>query len=110
MYDSSDTTRCDCALVREQEIHFVEFKHGVKTRRSVRVKDCIPQLAATINDFIKAGIIAPGSEVLAIACVGFQEELPPRSAQLEVRTVQLNNLVEAGVAVKLLVTDATTFA
>lgn len=110
MYESSDTTRCDCALVREREIHFVEFKHGVKTRRSERVKNCIPQLAATINDFIRAGIIAPGSEVLAIACVGFQEELPPRSAQLEVRTVQLNNLVEAGVAVRLLVTDTTTFA
>lgn len=110
MYDSGDITRCDCALIREPEIHFVEFKHGVKTRRSERVKECIPQLAATINDFIKAGIIAPGSEVLAIACVGFQEELPPRSAQLEIRTVQLNNLVEAGVAVRLLVTDTTTFA
>ncbi|MCR5888532.1 hypothetical protein LRS06_12290 [Hymenobacter sp. J193] len=109
-YLSDDATRCDCALVREQDIRFVEFKHGTKTRRSERVKDCIPQLAATINDYFKAGIIAPKSIVLAIACVGFQEEFPPRSAQLEARLVQLNILVDADIVVELLVTDSITFS
>lgn len=110
IYNSGDTTRCDCALVRNQDIRFVEFKHGVKTRRSERIKECIPQLAATINDFFKSGIIAPKSVVIAIACVGFQEEFPPRTAQLEVRLVQLNNLVEADVVVELLITDSISFA
>lgn len=110
LYDSSDSTRCDCALVREQEIQFVEFKHGNYRRRSERIKDCIPQLAATINDFFKAGILAPKSVVLAIACVGFQEEFPPRTASLEARIVQLNNLVQADVVVELRVTDSIVFA
>lgn len=109
LYDSGDTTRCDCALVCEQEIQFVEFKHGNHRRRSERIKDCIPQLAATINDFFKAGILAPKTVVLAIACVGFQEEFPPRSASLEARLVHLNNLVEADVVVELRVTDSTIF-
>ncbi|MBG8552989.1 hypothetical protein [Hymenobacter guriensis] len=109
-YLSDDATRCDCALVRDQDIRFVEFKHGTKTRRSERVKSCIPQLAATINDYFKAGIIAPKSVVLAIACVGFQEEFPPRSAQLEARQAQLNLLVGDDIVVELIVTDSTTFA
>ncbi|RFP67098.1 hypothetical protein D0N36_01035 [Hymenobacter lapidiphilus] len=110
MYESGDSTRCDCALVRKQEVRFVEFKHGTFRRRADRIKECIPQLAATINDFIMAGIIAPKSVVLAIACVGFQEEFPPRTAQLDARILQLNKLVGSDVVVELLVTDSTTFA
>jgi hypothetical protein len=109
LYDSGDTQRCDCALVCAQEIRFVEFKHGNHRRRTERIKDCIPQLAATINDFYKAGLIAPKSEILAIACVGFQEEFPPRNASIEARVLQINSLVEGGIVVDLKVTDSTTF-
>lgn len=109
LYSSADTTRCDCALVCDEQIHFIEFKHGLYKRRTDRVRECIPQLAAAINDFYKAGILLPKTVVLAIACVGFTEELPPRTASLDARILQLNKLVEADVAVELRVTDVTSF-
>ncbi|UOQ78614.1 hypothetical protein MUN84_08775 [Hymenobacter sp. 5516J-16] len=108
LYGSADAQRCDCALVREEEIHFVEFKHGLNKNRSARLKECIPQLAAAINDFVQAGIIAPHSVVRAIACVGFAEQRPPRSAAIEARILQLNLLVP-DVAVELYVEDSTEF-
>ena len=109
LYSSADTSRCDCALVCEERIHFVEFKHGVNKRRTDRVKECIPQLAAAINDFYKAGILLPNTTVLAIACVGFTEEFPPRTASLDARILQLNRLVNDAIAVELQVTDTTVF-
>lgn len=110
LYGSADATRCDCALVRQEEIHFVEFKHGKNKNRPERLRECIPQLAAAINDFVQAGIIAPHSAVLAIACVGFAEQRPPRGAAIEARILQLNKLVSAEVAVELHVTDETIFS
>ena len=109
LYSSADASRYDCALVCDEQIHFVEFKHGVNKRRPDRVKECIPQLAAAINDFYKAGILLPNTIVLAIACVGFTEEFPPRTASLDTRILQLNRLVEADIAVELRVTDTTAF-
>lgn len=110
LYHSGDGTRCDCALAHEQQLRFVEFSHGVFRRRSARVEKCIPQLAATINDFYALGIIPAGSVVQAIICVGFTEDFPPRTAMTDIRTVQLNLLVKAPVAVELRVSDETTFA
>lgn len=110
LYSSADATRCDCALVRQEEIHFVEFKHGKNKNRPDRLRECIPQLAAAINDFVLAGIIAPHSVVQAIACVGFAEQRPPRGAAIEARMLQLNKLVAAGVVVELHVTDNTSFS
>lgn len=109
LYGSADATRCDCALVRQEEIHFVEFKHGKAKNRPDRLRECIPQLAAAINDFLLAGIIAPHSVVLAIACVGFAEQRPPRGAAIEARILQLNKLVSGNVAVELHITDHTAF-
>lgn len=109
LYGSTDATRCDCALVRQEEIHFIEFKHGKNKRRSERLSECIPQLAATINDFLRAGIIAPHSVVVAIACVGFAEQRPPQGAAIEARKLQLNRLVTGAVAVQLYVRDDTVF-
>jgi hypothetical protein len=109
LYSSADTTRCDCALVCDEQIHFIEFKHGVSKRRTDRVKECIPQLAAAINDFYKAGILLPNTTVQAIACVGFTEEFPPRTASLDARILQLNRLVEVDIIVELQVTDTTIF-
>lgn len=109
LYSSGDATRCDCALVCGEEIHFVEFKHGKNKNRAERLRECIPQLAAAINDFYQAGIIAPHSAVWAIACVGFAEQRPPQGAAVEARKLQLNKLVANSVAVELLVTDHTVF-
>ena len=109
LYGSADATRCDCALVRQEEIHFIEFKHGKAKNRPDRLRECIPQLAAAINDFLRAGIIVPHSVVLAIACVGFAEQRPPRGAAIEARILQLNKLILGNVAVELHVTDNTSF-
>ena len=109
LYGPADTRRCDCALVRGEEVHFIEFKHGVTKNRSDRLKECIPQLAAAINDFIQAGIIAPQSVVRAVACVGFVSQNPPRGAAVEARVLQLNKLVKE-VAVELYVADNTEFS
>ena len=109
LYSSADTRRCDCVLVQDEAIHFVEFKHGVNKNRSDRLKECIPQLAAAINDFIHAGIIAPQSIVRAVACVGFVSQNPPRGAAVEARVLQLNKLVKE-VAVELYVADSIEFS
>jgi len=106
---SDDPSRCDCALVQEEIIQFVEFKHGKYARRTERIKDCIRQLANSINDFYNAGILPPKQTILAIACVGFTEELPPRSASLEAHQARLNLLVAVDVLVELRVTDTTLF-
>jgi hypothetical protein len=108
LYSSADAKRCDCALVRQDEIHFVEFKHGKFAKRAERLKECIPQLAAVINDFLQAGIIAPNSVVRAIACIGSAEQHPPQNAAIEARKLQLNLLVPS-VAVELFVTAHTSF-
>lgn len=109
LYTSGDARRCDCALVQEETIYFVEFKHGNSRRRTERVRDCIPQLAYSINDFYSNGIFPARHAVLAIACVGFAEELPPRNASLEALQARLNLLVAADVLVELRVTDTTRF-
>ena len=110
LYGPADATRCDCALMRAEEVHFVEFKHGKHKNRPDRLRECIPQLAAAINDFVRAGIIAPHSVVLAIACVGFADQRPPRGAAIEARILQLNKLILANVVVELHVADITGFA
>ncbi|MDO7875044.1 hypothetical protein Q5H93_09910 [Hymenobacter sp. ASUV-10] len=109
LYDSGDATRCDCALIQAEDIRFVEFSHGNFRRRSQRVEKCIPQLAATINDFYQYGIITEGTVVQAFICVGFTDEFPPQNASLDARKAQLNLLVKANVAVELYVTDQTIF-
>lgn len=109
LFASSDPSRCDCALVQDETIQFVEFKHGNYRRRTDRIKDCIPQLANSINDFYNAGILPPRHTVWAIACVGFTEEFPPRNASLEAHQARLNLLVSVDVLVELRVTDTTTF-
>lgn len=109
LFDSNDPSRCDCALVKEEIIQFVEFKHGNFRRRTERVRDCISQLAKSINDFYSKGILPARHTVLAIACVGFTEEFPPQNASLEALQARLNLLVSADVLVELHVTDTTVF-
>lgn len=109
LFASDDPSRCDCALVQAEIIHFVEFKHGNYRRRTDRIKDCIPQLANSINDFYTNGILSARHAVLAIACVGFTEEFPPRTASLEAHQARLNLLVSVDILVELRVTDTTLF-
>ena len=109
LFASGDARRCDCALVQAEIIHFVEFKHGNSRRRTERIRECIPQLAHSINDFYSNGIFPARHAVLAIACVGFAEEFPPRNASLEALQARLNLLVAADVLVELRVTDTTRF-
>ncbi len=109
LFASNDPSRCDCALVQEETICFVEFKHGNYRRRTERIKDCIPQLANSINDFYKNGVLAARHVVIAIACVGFTEEFPPQNASLEAHQARLNLLVSVDVLVELRVTDTTIF-
>ncbi|RZJ91516.1 MAG: hypothetical protein EOO60_07925 [Hymenobacter sp.] len=110
LFASDDPSRCDCALVQEENIRFIEFKHGKYTRRTERIKDCIKQLANSINDFYSTGILPARHNVLAIACVGFTEEFPPRNASLEALSARLNLLISADVVVELRVTDTTVFS
>lgn len=109
LFASNEPSRCDCALVQEETIHFVEFKHGNQRRRTDRIKDCIPQLASSINDFYTNGVLSARHAVLAIACVGFTEELPPRNASLEALQARINLRVPADIVVELRVTDTTLF-
>ena len=110
LFASSDPSRCDCALVQNEIIHFVEFKHGNYRRRTERIQACVKQLANSINDFYSTGIIPARHSVLAIACVGFTEEFPPRNASLEALSARLNLLISADVIVELLVTNTITFS
>ncbi|MBC7449393.1 MAG: hypothetical protein H7330_15175 [Hymenobacteraceae bacterium] len=109
LYGPAHAQRCDCVLICDEEAHFIEFKHGLTKNRTERVKECIPQLAETIVDFHRRGIIADGSTVRAIACVGFTEQWPPRGASLEARVVQLNRLTPDTVLVELSVSNQTSF-
>jgi hypothetical protein len=110
LFSSSDASRCDCALVQNENIHFIEFKHGNYKRRTERIKDCIRQLANSINDFHNTGVLPAHHSVVAIACVGFTDELPPRNASLEALSARLNLLISADVVVELRVTDTTIFS
>jgi hypothetical protein len=109
LFASDDPSRCDCALVQGETIHFVEFKHGNYRRRTERIQDCIRQLANSINDFYSMGILPPQHTVLAIACVGFTEEFPPRNASLEALQARINLRVPADIVVELRVTDTIAF-
>lgn len=109
LYGPGHVQRCDCVLICDEEAHFIEFKHGQAKNRTERVKECIPQLAETIADFHRRGIITDGSTVRAIACVGFTEQQPPRGASLEARIVQLNRLTPDTVVVELSVSNRTSF-
>jgi hypothetical protein len=109
LFTDADHTRCDCALICDDEIQFVEFKHGNSKRRTDRVKECISQLAATITAFHSRQIIPDNCTVRAIACVGFTEQRPPRDASTAAQTLLLNRLTPDSVVVELEITDETAF-
>ena len=109
LYDDADPTRCDCALICDEEIQFVEFKHGNTKRRTDRIKECIPQLAATITAFHRLQIIPDSCTVRAVACVGFTEQRPPRDASTRAQELLINKLTPDTIVVELAITDETSF-
>ncbi len=109
LYDDADPTRCDCALICDDAIQFVEFKHGKSKRRTDRIKECIPQLAATITAFHRLQIIPASCTVRAIACVGFTEQRPPHDASTRAQELMINKLTPDTVVVELAITNETAF-
>lgn len=81
LYEDSDAERCDCALIINQQLHFIEFKTS-QADRNTGPGECIRQLAATICEFYDREIIEPGATVFAYACVGFTREIPYNGARL----------------------------
>lgn len=79
-------TRCDCALIIEGSIHFVEFKTHSSTHFG-GAADSLDQLAASIDDFYDRHIIPQGALVHAIASIGYTRALPYNGARL--RELQL---------------------
>lgn len=81
LYGDGDSERCDCALIINQQLHFIEFKTSVADRNT-GPGECIRQLAASICEFYDREIIEPGETVFAYACVGFTREIPYNGARL----------------------------
>lgn len=92
LYNSGDGERCDCALIINQQLHFIEFKTSVADR-NVGAGECIRQLAATICEFYDREIIEPGETVFAYACVGFTREIPYNGARLREQQALLANKI-----------------
>ncbi len=97
IYNDSNPSKCDCALVSGDIIYFVEFKtsenhlDATQTKTNTNPGDCLPQLAASIRDFYDRAIIEPGQTVHAYASVGFPRHRPQHGAhyQDQLRSLQL---------------------
>ena len=109
LYDDGDDERCDCALIINQQLHFIEFKTS-QADRNTGPGECIRQLAASICDFYDRQIIEPGETVFAYACVGFTREIPYNgarrleqqailAAKVSPRKIRLRFLVESQIKV-----------
>ena len=79
-------TRCDCALLAEQQLYLIEFKKpeleqaNDGKQRHANAGDCLPQLAASLKDFYDRGIIPYGAMVIAHVCVGYTHPSPYNGA------------------------------
>ncbi len=95
VYDDSNPSKCDCALVSGDTIYFIEFKTSEHHQDAKLPKananpgDCINQLAASIRDFYDRNIIQPGQTVYAYASVGYPRHRPQHGAHY---TDQLSSL------------------
>jgi hypothetical protein len=95
LYDNSNPSKCDCALISGEKIYFIEFKNSENQIDSSILKantnpgDCLNQLAASIRDFYDRNIIRPGQTVYAYASVGYPRHRPQSGAH---HLDQLNSL------------------
>ena len=103
LYSDDDNERCDCALIINQQLHFIEFKTS-QADRNTGPGECLRQLAASICEFYDRGIIKPGETVFAYACVGFTREIPYNGARLrEQRTILADKIHPRRVRLRFLV-------
>lgn len=95
LYDNSNPSKCDCAMVSGDKIYFVEFKNSENQvdaaipKANTNPGDCLNQLAASIRDFYDRRIIAPGQTVYAYTSVGYPRHRPQSGAH---HLDQLNSL------------------
>lgn len=57
VYDSSDTTRCDCAIYNDNTFSFIELKCIKPKNFNKKRKEAENQLEATIQDFSNSEVI-----------------------------------------------------
>lgn len=102
IYDDSNPSRCDCALISGDKIYFVEFKTSENKldatipKANVNPGDCIDQLAASIRDFYDREIIQPRQTVYAYASVGYPRNRPQSGAHHQDQLASLQKKVEEG--------------
>ena len=102
IYDDSNPSKCDCALIRNENIYFVEFKNqedkvGATTLNPFASPgDCLNQLAASIRDFYDRGIVKPGQTVYAYASVGYPRHRPQHGAHHQDQLSSLQRKVQEG--------------
>ncbi|TGE13086.1 hypothetical protein [Hymenobacter elongatus] len=86
IYDNSNPSKCDCALISGDKIYFIEFKNSENQldaavgKANTNPGECLSQLAASIRDFYDRDIIKPGQTVYAIASVGYPRQRPQNGA------------------------------
>ena len=95
LYDSDGPTRCDCALIVNERLHFIEFKDIHSADNFGSARDCLDQLAASIDDFFSRQIIPAGSTVYAFASVGYTSARPHNGARLRLLRESFNRKVKA---------------
>ncbi len=97
-------TRCDCALLANGQLHFIEFKDVHSESRSGNASDCLDQLAASIDDFYSRQIIPAGATVYAFASVGHTRTLPYNGGRLrELREIFNRKVTTKAIRLRLVV-------
>ena len=97
-------TRCDCALLIQEQSIFIEFKDVHSENRSGNASDCLDQLAASIDDFFGRQIIPAGATVYAYASVGHTRTLPYNGARLrELRGIFSTKVKTKAIRLRLIV-------
>lgn len=102
IYDDSNPSKCDCALISGDKIYFVEFKTSENkldaaiSKANVNPGDCIDQLAASIRDFYDREIIQPRQTVYAYASVGYPRHRPQSGAHHQDQLASLQKKVGDG--------------
>lgn len=100
LYDDSNPSKCDCALVSGDKIYFIEFKSSEKQNDAAIAKtntnpgDCLNQLAASIRDFYDRRIISLGQTVCAYASVGYPRHRPQNGTHHQDQLTSLQQKVQ----------------
>ena len=102
LYDNSNPSKCDCALVSGDKIYFIEFKNSENQvdatipKANTNPGDCLSQLAASIRDFYDRRIITPRQTVYAYASVGYPRSRPQNGAHHSDQLASLQQKIQQG--------------